>query len=293
MIARRRVILTTLTITAAGLIAASPLAAQDDATTAPPQSSPAGQGLDLADLFRASGAVGIVIIALSLTMVALIVDHLVRFRRSKVIPEQLAGNVHTRLAGGDLKGAGQLCSESDSALAEVLSAGIAEGRHGYEAVEKAMEDTAATLAARMSRKIEYLSVIGTIAPMLGLLGTVWGMILAFVEFEQKANPQVSELAPGIYKALVTTLLGLAVAVPSLTAFALFRNRIDELLAEVVTLADRVFADFRRAMIASEPADQKTTAKPVRSTSGGELGVLTAPKASAAGEVQSVTRDRNR
>lgn len=67
--------------------------------------------------------------------------------------------------------------------------------------------------------------------MLGLLGTVWGMILAFMEFEQKANPQVSELAPGIYKALVTTLQGLCVAIPALAAFAHFRNRIDQLVAD--------------------------------------------------------------
>ena len=101
-------------------------------------------------------------------------------------------------------------------------------------------------SARLFRRIEYLSVIGTIVPMLGLMGTVWGMIQAFVEFEQEANPQVSELAPGIYRALVTTLLGLAVAVPSLSAFAIFRNRIDELAAEATLLAEHVFADYRRA-----------------------------------------------
>ena len=81
--------------------------------------------------------------------------------------------------------------------------------------------------------------------MLGLLGTVWGMIQAFLEFETKANPQVSELAPGIYKALVTTLLGLSVAVPAVASFAVFRNRIDELVAESSLMAEHVFSDFKR------------------------------------------------
>jgi biopolymer transport protein ExbB len=113
-------------------------------------------------------------------------------------------------------------------------------------VEKAMEDAAAEQSARLLRKIEYLSVIGSIATMLGLLGTVWGMILAFMEFERKANPQISELAPGVYKALVTTLQGLIVAIPANVAFAYFRNRIDELVAQTSLMAEHVFADYKRS-----------------------------------------------
>ena len=89
--------------------------------------------------------------------------------------------------------------------------------------------------------------------MLGLMGTVWGMILAFMEFERKANPQVSELAPGVYKALVTTLFGLVVAVPAISAFAYFRNRVDELVAQTALLAEHVFADFKRAIAARRRA----------------------------------------
>jgi len=118
-----------------------------------------------------------------------------------------------------------------------------------------MEDTAAEQTAKISRRVEYLSVISTLAPMLGLMGTVWGMILAFMEFEQKANPQISELAPGIYKALVTTLQGLAVAIPSIGALAFFRRRIDDLAMESTLMAGQIFADQRRTM-------QKRRAEPV-------------------------------
>lgn len=203
-------------------------------------------GPEIRELISAGGLVGYVIVGLSLTMVALIVEHLLSIRRKTLMPEGLAEEVHKLIAQQKYKQAEQTCRMNPSFLGRVLGAGLADVSLGYGGVEKAMEDTGLEQSARLFRKIEYLSVIGTIAPMLGLLGTVWGMILAFVEFESKANPQVSELAPGIYKALITTLLGLGVAVPSLAAFAVFKNRIDELVAEGSLLAEQVFADFKRA-----------------------------------------------
>jgi biopolymer transport protein ExbB len=203
--------------------------------------------LELSELVRAGGAIGYLIGVLSLIMVALIIDHLLNIRRSTLMPPGLAEEVHRRLGEQDIVGAKQVCDEHPGFLSRLLYAGLDEVGVGYASIEKSMEDAAVEQSARLFRRIEYLSVIGTIVPMLGLMGTVWGMIQAFVEFEQKANPQVSELAPGIYRALVTTLLGLGVAVPSLSAFAIFRNRIDELAAEATLLAEHVFADFRRAI----------------------------------------------
>ena len=202
--------------------------------------------LGLGELLRAGGAVGYLILLLSVVMVALIADHLMNIRRTVLMPPGLAEEVHRLLSERKLDEARQKCGEHPGFLSRLLHSGLNETGVGYQAVEKAMEDTAVEQSARLFRRIEYLSVIGTIAPMLGLMGTVWGMIQAFLEFEQKANPQVAELAPGIYRALITTLLGLSVAVPSLGAFAIFRNRIDELAAEATLLAEHVFADYRRA-----------------------------------------------
>ena len=205
------------------------------------------RSLDLTEMLRAGGAVGYLIVLLSLIMVALIADHVMNIRRSIIMPPGLAEEIHRCLAERQIDEAKQLCQKHPSFLGRVLFAGLEETGGGYAAVEKAMEDAAIAESARLFRRIEYLSVIGTLAPMLGLMGTVWGMIQAFLEFEQKANPQVSELAPGIYRALITTLLGLGVAVPSLAGFAIFRNRIDELVAEATLLAEHVFADYRRAL----------------------------------------------
>jgi biopolymer transport protein ExbB len=212
--------------------------------------------IDVRELFRAGGAIGIVILALSVAMLALVIEHLLTIRRSALMPRGLAEECHDMIMRRQFKEAYDRCVARPSFLGHQLAAGVREVDLGYSAVEKAMEDAATEQSARLFRKIEYLSVIGTLAPMLGLLGTVWGMILAFMEFEAKANPQVSDLAPAIYKALVTTLFGLGVAVPAVGAFAYFRNRIDELVAETSLVAEHVFFDFKRTLAAQRRAQKK-------------------------------------
>ena len=231
----------------------SDAAAVDD-SGAQPASGP--RELDLRELIRAGGAVGYLIVGLSIAMVALILEHLLSIRRGVLMPAGLAEEIHKMLAESQYAEAAERCRERGGFLGHVLGAGMAEVELGYSAIEKSMEDASTEQSARLFRKIEYLNVISTLAPMLGLLGTVWGMINAFLEFESKANPQVSELAPGIYKALITTLLGLGVAVPALAAFAIFRNRIDELVAESSLLAEHVFADFKRTLAAKRTAAKK-------------------------------------
>jgi len=221
--------------------------------------------LDIMELIKAGGAIGFVIAALSIAMLALIFEHFFSIRRNALMPQGLAEAVHQHISQRKFKDADQQCKLQPSFLGYVLLAGISDVDIGYSAVEKSMEDTSTEQAARLFRKIEYLQVIATLAPMLGLLGTVWGMILAFMEFESKANPQVAELAPGIYKALVTTLMGLGVAVPALASFAIFRNRIDELVAEASVTAEHVFADFKRSQSAEKRAARQRRRKKTQPT----------------------------
>ena len=216
----------------------------DEATS--PTAAPTQSFLSPRELLAAGGMIGYVIIFLSFLMVALIVDYLLTIRRTTFMTPGLAEEVHKLLAERKLSEATQLCEKQPGFMGRVLFAGLQESQLGFTAIEKAMEDAAAEQSARCYRRIEHLSVISTLAPMLGLMGTVWGMIQAFMEFEMKANPQISELAPGVYKALVTTLQGLAVAIPATGALAFFRSRVEELSMEASLLASHVFADFRRA-----------------------------------------------
>ncbi|MBM4074765.1 MAG: MotA/TolQ/ExbB proton channel family protein [Planctomycetes bacterium] len=218
---------------------------EDVASTA---SRPAPPKIDIGQMFVDGGAIGYIIVGLSVIMMALIFEHFMTIRRNTLMPPGMADDIQRLMAQGQFGLAEDRCRASQSLLGYLLGAAIPELELGYSAVEKAMEDAAAQQLARLMRKIEYLSIIGTVAPMLGLMGTVWGMILAFMEFERKANPQVSELAPGIYKALVTTLFGLIVAIPAVAAFGFFRNRVDELVSQTALTAEHVLAEHKRSLV---------------------------------------------
>jgi len=193
------------------------------------------------------------LMALSLTAVYLICEHLLTIRRRELMPEELDRNVRGLLAKGQLAAAEKACRDEPSFLSFVMLHGISEAEDGWPAVEKALEDASDEQAARLFRKIEFLSVIGNLAPMVGLLGTVTGMIIAF---QQVAGSQgaagAAELAEGIYQALVTTVGGLIVAIPSLAAFAYFRNRVDQLVAEASYLAHHACKPLKRLRRAAAP-----------------------------------------
>ena len=196
------------------------------------------------------GWIGILImiclILLSLLAVYLVVEQAMFLRRKNIAPQDLGEGVKQLLAQGKVKDADALCRSNPCPLAFVIVSGISEIEFGWPAVEKALEETLAEQAARLYRKVEYLSVIGNIAPMLGLLGTVTGMIVAFRQVAiSEGTAGAGDLAQGIYSALVTTVAGLIIAIPGLAAFAVFRNRIDELIAETAYSAQHAFAPIRR------------------------------------------------
>jgi biopolymer transport protein ExbB len=224
---------------------------------APDESAPAdSQGESespLLEFLKAGGIIGLLIMLLSVGAVALVVEHLMTIRASVLMPPGLADEVRELLTAGKVGPASQRCGMEPSFLAHVLGAGLAEADGGWPAVEKAVEDATAEQSARLFRKIEYLSAIGNIAPMLGLLGTVIGMILAFRKVaETQGAARAADLAEGIYLALVTTVEGLIVAIWSLAWFAVFRNQVDELVSIATYAAQHVLAPLKRTGVARVP-----------------------------------------
>ncbi len=236
---------------------APPTGPPGGAAGAPNQAAPAEQEptswQSLQEILSAGGVIGLLIMLLSIAAVALVIEHVMTIRAPVLMPPGLAEEVHELVGAGKVGPAGQRCRMQPSFLAHVLGAGLAEVDGGWPAMEKAMEDAAAEQSARLFRKIEYLSVIGNIAPMMGLLGTVIGMVFAFREVaETQGAARAADLAGGIYLALVTTVEGLIVAIPSVAAFAVFRNRVDHLVAEVTYVAQHVFTPMKRARVGSPP-----------------------------------------
>lgn len=193
------------------------------------------------------GAIMVVaLLALSVAAAYFIFDQVMTVRRKDLIPLELSETVREALKNGKVNEAKQACTERPCMLSFVLMHGISELEFGWSAVEKSLEDALAEQSARLLRKVEYLSVIGNIAPMVGLLGTVIGMIFAFQQVAAtQGEASAPQLAAGIYQALVTTVGGLLVAIPAIGAFAIFRNRIDQMVAEAAYVAQHVFAPLRR------------------------------------------------
>ncbi|MDR0522231.1 MAG: MotA/TolQ/ExbB proton channel family protein [Planctomycetaceae bacterium] len=219
------------------------------ADTAEDSIPPAKQPVSFLSLLQASGLIGFVIILLSVAAVALIIEYVLLIRRSFFMPAGFADAALTLLSQGQAGTVLQKCRNNASPLAQILYAGISQYEFGWDAVAKAAEEIAAEQTARLYRKIEYLNVIGNIAPMLGLLGTVVGMVFAFQHISNTAgSTQASELAEGIYLALVTTVEGLLVAIPCLAAHAFFCNRIAALISETVFTAEQVLLPVKKNIL---------------------------------------------
>ncbi|MGB2613980.1 MAG: MotA/TolQ/ExbB proton channel family protein [Phycisphaerae bacterium] len=184
------------------------------------------------------------IFGLSLTAVALIIEHGITIRRVVLLPELSVAQVKTMFDERRFREALEFCQADPSFVSGVVHAGLVEAANGYEAMERAMQDAAEERTSRLYRKIEYLNLIGNVSPMLGLFGTVYGMMVAFAKIETLRSPDASELAGGILTALFSTFAGLFVAIPALSAYAIYRNRIEQLSMEAALVAEELLANFK-------------------------------------------------
>jgi biopolymer transport protein ExbB len=227
---------------------------------APPEQPAKKAPLTFFQIVFSGGPLGIanmlVLIGLSLTAAFLVFDNAMVIRRREIIPEGLSENVRRLVSDDQPAAAAAACKEKPCFLSFVLLHGLAESEGGWSEVEKAMEDATAEQAARLFRRIEYLSVIGNIAPMVGLLGTVTGMLLAFKQVaDTEGNAGAAQLADGIYQALVTTVVGLIIAIPALGAFALFRSRVDQFVAEAAYAALHALSPLKQRRGGTAPPVQ--------------------------------------
>lgn len=202
------------------------------------------------DIVFSGGIIGLlimlVLLALSIAAVYLVFDQVMTLRRREIIPDGLHDAVRQSLLRGNVVEADAACRRQPSVLSYTLVCGLGEIDLGWSEVEKAVEDALAEQSARLMRKIEYLSLIGNLAPMVGLLGTVTGMIITFQQVATSAGAAgAGDLAEGIYQALVTTVGGLVIAIPSLGAFSIFRNRVDSLVAEVAHQTAHALSPIKR------------------------------------------------
>jgi len=236
-------------LAAVTLVYAQPAGALDATVPAVAKAEPAKQTMTFWGFLHAGGIIGYIIMILSLVAVALMIEYALSIRRSMLMPPGFADEVLNLLTQGQANAALQKCQNDPSALAQILHAGMMQYEFGWESIEKSAEEAVAEQASRLYRRVEYLNVIGNIAPMLGLLGTVVGMVIAFQQMvESGGYGRATELAEGIYLALITTIQGLLVAIPCLAAYSLFANRIATLIAETTYVAEQVLQPIKRNLL---------------------------------------------
>ncbi|MEX2186571.1 MAG: MotA/TolQ/ExbB proton channel family protein [Pirellulales bacterium] len=187
---------------------------------------------------------GIPFLAISFWFVALLVMCILMLRRDTVCPPQLAELMEAHLNEKRYQEAFDLAKSDDSFLGMVLAAGMAKLQNGYGKVVEAMEEVGADEGMKMEQKLGHIALIGTISPMVGLLGTVYGMVQSFQSIERSAaTPSAQELAKGISTALITTLVGLTLAIPAVGAFTFLKNRLNRLMLETGMIASNLMARF--------------------------------------------------
>ncbi|WP_461507724.1 MotA/TolQ/ExbB proton channel family protein [Rhodopirellula baltica] len=186
----------------------------------------------------------IVFLALSVTLVSLFVMNMLAARRDTLCPTELVEEFSQRLAANDNQGAYDLAKADESVLGQVLAAGLAKVSKGYNKALEAMQEVGEEESMKLEHRLSYMALIGNLSPMIGLFGTVQGMISSFqVIALGGSTPKPSDLAAGISTALFTTLVGLAVAIPAIAAYNILRNRVARLLLEVGVESENLMSKF--------------------------------------------------
>ena len=168
-------------------------------------------------------------------------------------PRDLVREVSDLLGQKQYTEAYQRLAADRSFLARVLAAGVRKLPSGLAHAQRAMEMANDDVTMEMEHRTTYLATVGTLGPMIGLVGTVYGMILSFrVIATAGASPQASQLAAGISTALFATLEGIAISIPAIYFYALFRNRIARLSLEVALAAESLLEQFSPGVRAPHP-----------------------------------------
>jgi biopolymer transport protein ExbB len=190
---------------------------------------------------------GIIFLGMSFSLVALVIMNVLTARHSNMVPSALVADFDKLLEGKQYQQAYDLAKSDESFLGHVLAAGMAKISGGYDSAVAAMQDIGEEENMRVEHRLSYLALIGSIAPMIGLLGTVSGMIESFrvIANTTTGAPDPQSLAEGVATALFTTLIGLMLAVPAIAAYNILRNKVARNVLEIGVVSDELISRFKK------------------------------------------------
>ena len=204
---------------------------------------------------EASGPIGLVLLCISVYFTAVVIRLFMEMKVSEAVPPPLVEKLETAIKERKFQEAYDACRDNDSFLARLVRTGVANLPNGRPEAKEAMNNTSEEIVTGMEQRIGYLAIIGQLGPLIGLVGTIIGMIMSFQEIAMAAGsqPKPEKVAEGISTALVITLLGISLSVPAIFFFALFRNRVALMTMEATRVADRVISSLVTAAKAAKSA----------------------------------------
>ncbi len=233
----------------------APAAQSTELAANPDQSQPAAATKKSSTGFFAvvtgSGGLGIILwlclFGAGVAAIYFVFDCAILFKADKMIPKSLVDKVSAAMAEGDVLKALKACESEPGPLANILSSAFSHVEEGFDVIQEAIQAAADIETERVMQRINWISVCGNIAPSLGLLGTVQGMIMAF-EGLATGSPDVGALALAISQALWTTAGGLVVSIPSITVFYAVRNSANRLILRMQALTFELVKDLRHVEV---------------------------------------------
>ncbi len=198
------------------------------------------------ELLKAGGILMVPILACSIIALAIILERFYTLRPSRVTPQQTINELWRWIKKKELNARKLKALQGSSPLGRILASGLINAKHGREIMKESIEHEASQVIHDLERFLNPLGTIATITPLLGLLGTVIGMIKVFAEIQLAGVGNAGNLAGGISEALITTASGLSVAIPALICHRYFIRRVDELVVgmeqETIKLVEVVHGD---------------------------------------------------
>ena len=228
----------------AGVVEATTVAAPVDPGAPQGPTSETIAKTTLFEEINKGGPIAYVILMMSFVMLSLIIEHIVAIRHDKACPPDLVNELRDYFKDNQYEEALELCNVEKNMLTNVVRAGLSRLDAGYDRMQEAMQEAGEESTLIMQQKVSYLNLMGNIGPMVGLLGTVDGMVAAFAIIGKSTVVKPSALAGAISEALVCTLLGLAVAIPSMCAYQFFSNRAMRVALSTAAIATDLMEHFR-------------------------------------------------
>ena len=181
------------------------------------------------ELVQAGGWLMVPILLCSVISAAICVERFWTLRATQIVPKNLLVQVWNWIRSNEMDNKKLRELRAGSPLGQILAAGISNHKRGREQMKESIEEVAGHVVHEMERYLNTLGTVAAVAPLLGLLGTVIGMIKVFTAIKLEGTGNAAVLAGGISEALITTAAGLSVAIPSLFFFRFFQRRVDELV----------------------------------------------------------------